>query len=148
MFSHSIRGVYGEKATDEQMKENCDKAVAFVNEMRTSFPMIDFYVPGECDEFVQKAYRMGYLTERQILTIDCELIRKRDTLLLYAPDLYKSGGMRFEEEFARSIGKPVITLERWSPSEVQRFERWLCNTRVIHKTYTVMGLGILTWPEF
>lgn len=140
--SHSIRGVYGEKATDEQMKENCDRAVTFASEMRISFPMIDFYVPGECDEFVQKAYRMGYLTERQILTVDCELIRKRDMLLLYAPDLYKSGGMRYEEEFARSIGKPTITLERWSPSEAERFERHVLQNHVSYVAGCKRWLGL------
>ena len=62
-ISHCIRGKYGQDATDEQMKENNRKAIEFAKKLAKMFPTIDFYCPGEHDEFVIIAYRKGYLTE-------------------------------------------------------------------------------------
>lgn len=123
--SHSIRGECGAKATDEQMQANCRAAAEFAAKVRARFPNIEFYVPGECDEFVQKAYRMGVLTERQILDVDFELIRDRDFMLLFAPDGFLSSGMLEEWLFAQRADKPYILMRSAEWEDLCRMERWL-----------------------
>jgi hypothetical protein len=106
------------------MQENCRRAAEFAQRVRELFPMLDLYVPGENDEFVQKAYRMGVLTEGEILAVDFELIRDRDFLMVYAPDLYESSGMREEIAFADSIRKPVcycVTLDDCTVAFIRQF---------------------------
>jgi nucleoside 2-deoxyribosyltransferase len=129
-MSHSIRGAAGNDATDEQMRENCKRASEFAAQFRELFPMVDLYVPGENDEFVQKAYRMGILTEEQILRVDCELIRERDFLLMYTPDLSVSSGMAYEMKFADAVRKPVLFCPELSEDIVRYTRQFLANLGV------------------
>lgn len=98
-ISHSIRGRYGQDATNKQMQENCQKAVDFGKWLKEKFPNIELYIPGEHDEFVAIAYSKGWLTEKQILDIDCEIINNTcDGILMFMPDDYISTGMKREEK--------------------------------------------------
>jgi len=108
--SHSIRGKYGKDATDEQMAENNEKAKRFAQRLRGVFPTIEFYVPGEHDEFVLIAYRKGILTEEQILKCDCLIINTCNLLINYIPDNYVSRGMWVENAHAGCLGIPVISI--------------------------------------
>lgn len=106
--SHPIRGQTGKDATDEQMTENNKKAMSFSNALKKKFPAIDFYIPGEHDEFIMKAYRKGWLNEEQILEIDCEILRTCDVLVVFAPDAFISGGMKVEIDCAALYNIPIV----------------------------------------
>lgn len=98
----------GKDATHETMVENNRKAVAFVAELKIAFPNIEFYCPGEHDEFVINAYEMGYVTETQILDVDCKILDSRNLLLNYIPDRYISNGMWRENYHAQLQGIPIL----------------------------------------
>lgn len=106
--SHSIRGKFGNDATDEQIKANIQKAIDFGNQLAKEFPDIDFYVPGEHDEFVLIAYRKGYLIETQILDVDCVIVSQCNFLVVFAPDDYISKGMQIEVDHCVLNNIPVI----------------------------------------
>lgn len=108
-ISHSIRGKYGKAATDAQMAENNTKAINFGNFMCKEFPNIQWYVPGEHDEFVLVCYRNKLLTEKQILTVDCEIIDKCNFMVVYSPDDYISRGMQVEIDHCVYTHKPIIS---------------------------------------
>lgn len=108
--SHSIRGKKGKDATEEDMKQNNQKAIVFGKQLRRLFPKLCVYVPGDHDEFVLIAYLWGYLTEKQILQIDCDIVQKRNFVIAYTPDGYLSKGMKIEIEYAGMNGIPVIVI--------------------------------------
>lgn len=109
--SHSIRGKMGKDATDEFMEENNQKAIVFGKELRIAFPNINFYVPGDHDEFVCIAYRNSYLNEKQILQVDCEIINSRNFVLAWSPDGYISHGMQIEIDHAHLHNIPVLVVK-------------------------------------
>ena len=119
--TQSIRGKFGKDATDEQRKENSDKAIAFGNLLRDEFPMVDFYVPGEHHEIDTIAYRKGYMTEEQILDIDCTIISRCSFIIVYSPDDYIGEGMQIEVDHAVKSHIPVIAAI--DGSEEQYFKR-------------------------
>lgn len=108
-ISHTIRGKYGVGATDVQRKENSDKCISFGNALRKEFPMIDFYIPGEHHEIDTISFRKGYMTEEQILDIDCEIISRCNFIVIFSPDDYVSTGMQIEIDHAIKSSIPVIS---------------------------------------
>lgn len=94
-------GKFGKKATPEQIAKNCKKAIEFGKWLRKTFPSVEFYIPAEHENFVTPCYRKGYLTIKQILEIDCEIISKCDGMLIYAPDDFISNGMKVEWNSAK-----------------------------------------------
>ena len=107
---HSIRGKKGKDATEQDMKNNNDKAIVFGKRLRKKFPSINFYVPGGHDEFVLLACLKKYLTEKQIVDTDCAIIRRCNFIVAYSPDGYLSRGMVTEIEFAGNNCIPVIQI--------------------------------------
>ena len=108
-FSHPIRGTKGAAATDEDMAHNIERAAAVVKALRLEFgPALEIYFPGEMDEFVQKAFRKGYITEQQILDIDCDIIADRDAMLIWTWEDEISGGMEVEFEYTLNGGIPHV----------------------------------------
>lgn len=107
-ISHTIRGKHGVEATDEQRKENSEKCVSFGIALRKEFPMIDFYIPGEHHEIDTISFRKGYMTEEQILDIDCEIISRCNFIVVFSPDDYISKGMQIEIDYAVEHNIPVI----------------------------------------
>jgi len=108
-ISHTIRGKYGIDATDKQRKENSERCILFGNALRKEFSMIDFYIPGEHHEMDTISFRKGYMTEEQILDIDCTIISKCNFIIIFAPDDYISTGMQIEIDHAVKSGIPVIS---------------------------------------
>ena len=106
--THSIRGKFGKDATLEQMEANNQKAIEFGITLREEFPMIDFYIPGDHDEFVTISYTKGYLNEKTILEIDCDIVLKCNFLTVFSPDDYISKGMKIEIDYAVDNNIPVI----------------------------------------
>lgn len=106
--SHSIRGKKGLNATNEDMRRNNELAIIFGKALRRKIPGVEFYIPGDHDEFVIIAYRAGYLSEKQILDVDCKIVRGCNFMIAYTPDDYLSRGMKVEIEYANENGIPVI----------------------------------------
>ena len=106
--SHSIRGIKGINATDEDMIVNNAKAISLGEHLRKHFKSLGFYVPGDGDEFVMIAYRSKFLTENEILSVDCQIIDTCDAVLAFIHDQHVSGGMLVEILHAHETGKPVF----------------------------------------
>ncbi len=108
-LSHSIRGPEGNAATNTDMEKNCDRAILVGNFIRKAFPSVELYIPGEHEAFVQIAYKKGYLTEKQILDVDCAIIDKCEGVLIFAPadDSEIQGGRLIEYNYAEKTNKPV-----------------------------------------
>lgn len=123
--SHSIRGKKGLKATDADMRRNNDLAIIFGKALRRKIPGVEFYVPGDHDEFVIIAYRAGYLSEKQILEIDCKIVRSCNFMIAYTPDGYLSRGMKVEIEYANENGIPVIIVSKLDESGITSINRQL-----------------------
>lgn len=111
--SHSIRGRSGVDATATEMELNCQRAMGFGKWLKEKFDY-DFYIPAEHDLFVQKAHFKNYLTEKQILDIDCDIISECDAMIIYTPDGYISRGMNIEIDYTTEIDLPTITINHIS----------------------------------
>ena len=108
-FSHSIRGKLGSTCPIETQEKNCATAIKIANRIRLACPEFDIYVPAENEEFVQIAFNMKYLTEEQILDIDCVIVDNCEIMLVYVPlgdEL--QGGRLVEYVHARDTGKEVL----------------------------------------
>lgn len=103
-LSHSIRGHKGETATREDMDENCKEAIEFASWLRKEMPELDIFVPAEHEEFVGLAYVWGYLTEKQILCIDCMIVGSKDLLIVFAKNGWTGGGIEVEVKYADKQG--------------------------------------------
>ncbi len=100
-LSHSIRGKLGSDSTPESLNENCFAAIEVGNKIRLECPWADIYIPAEHESFVQKAYDKDYMTERQILDVDCDIIAEHDILIIYVPEGDElQGGRLVEHDFA------------------------------------------------
>lgn len=110
-LSHRIRGLAGNTATHAQIQENCQTAIDIANEIKMAIRSIDFYVPGAVDEFVQIAWKKGYITEKQILDVDCAIIDRCEGIILYTPDGIICGGCKVEKDYAEKTNKPVFIFE-------------------------------------
>lgn len=111
-LSHPIRGKYGANATNTQMKENCNRAIDIANYIRANIPSLEVYVPGEHEDFVGITYKKKFLTEQQILNVDCEIINSCDGVIIYIPESDTlQGGRLVEATHAKANKIPVWEFE-------------------------------------
>ena len=108
-FSHSIRGKLGADCPPVTLRENCEIAIEIANKIRAACPWAELYVPAEHEEFVQRTYDKKYMTEKQILDVDCDIIAEQDVIIIFIPDGYDSlqGGRLVEHDFAINECLPV-----------------------------------------
>jgi len=115
-LSHYIRGPKNVDATDEDMGKNIEAAIKLGEQLKAYFldwhrqdglPEIYLYVPAEHDEFVITAYKRGFISETEILAVDCDIISKCDILLAWK-DPTQSRGMIVEVEHADKMGIPIL----------------------------------------
>ena len=109
-LSHSIRGENGVNATQEEIEKNCKDAHELVDFIRKHVPELDAYVPAEHEEFVYLCYTQKFLTEKQILDIDCSILEKKDLLLVLVKNGWVGGGIATEIAHAKRKGIPIIYL--------------------------------------
>lgn len=121
-LSHSIRGPKGQKATKTDMQKNCKVAIQIANQIRNALPSIELYVPAEQEKFVQLAYKFGYLTEQEILEIDCRIIALCDGVIVWLPNDNNilQGGRLVEYNFASKRNMPVCKF-----TTVKQVVKWL-----------------------
>ena len=109
-FSHAIRGKAGRDVTAEEMNSNCMIATAVCNWIRQHVPELELYVPAEHEEFIQIAHLKGWFSEKQILEIDCEILERRDMLIVLEIDGWRGGGIGIEIAHAEKQGIPIYYL--------------------------------------
>lgn len=110
--SHSIRGAKGEAATPTDTKKNCDKIIQVCKIIQEALPSVDLYVPAEHEDFVSIVFYDGYLSEQQVLEIDCKIIDNCDGVIIYCPpDDPICGGRTIEREHAIATSKPVLIFQ-------------------------------------
>lgn len=107
-LSHSIRGSKGINATEEETRANCREAFELAKFIREHIPEIDLYVPAEYEEFVYRAYTCGYMTEQQVLDIDCQILESKDLHIVYVKDGWVGGGIEVEVNHANEKNIPIV----------------------------------------
>lgn len=107
-FSHTIRGKKGKHASDEDVERNCKEAMKVALWIRENISEIDLYVPAEHEEFVHITYRDEYLTEKEILEIDCKILVKKDFHIVYEVDGWLGGGIAIEIDAAKKAGMMIF----------------------------------------
>lgn len=113
--SHSIRGKYGKDATPVQMKENCDAIKVIAAQLREVItPDVEFYLPAEHEDFVTRAYHLGYINEKEILDVDCRIIGEIcDAVIIYVPEGDElQGGRKIEYDYVITHGIPVFVFDK------------------------------------
>lgn len=113
-LSHSIRGKYGKDATPTQMAEQCAEAIKVGETIKMVFRKqdVEIYIPAEHEDFVNRAYATGMLTEQQILDIDCMIINDCDGVIIYCPPNDPiQGGRAVEYEHALATSKSVFIFQ-------------------------------------
>lgn len=124
-FSHIIRGKKGNKATDQEIQDNIDRAVWVGTQLKSylldwekmdGFPKLDLYIPGEHDEFVQIAWKKKFINEEQILNVDCTILDRCRLIILYGD--YLSKGMKIEFEHAKSNDISIFSMPSLSDLSV------------------------------
>ncbi len=100
-LSHPIRGTLGSNSTPESLNENCLAAIEVGNKIRWECPWADIYIPAEHESFIQKAFDKKYITEKQILDVDCDIIAEHDIIIIWVPEGDElQGGRLVEYDFA------------------------------------------------
>ena len=107
-LSHAIRGQAGPNASHDVQAKNCADAIRIANSLRQRFPKLSLYVPAEHEIFIQIAYDGEYLTEGEILEIDCHIIDNCDGVLFYVPEGDElQGGRKIEYDHTVAVEKPL-----------------------------------------
>jgi hypothetical protein len=130
-FSHPIRGRKGAQCSAAEIEANCTKAAQDGMNLMSllgRFMPVTLYIPGVHDEFVQKAYKAGRLTEEEILDTDCDIIAECDFIILYDWQDYISSGMKYELEYAMRGNIPYHTLTSMVVPEVWKVMKFLLET--------------------
>jgi hypothetical protein len=95
------------------MAINCQAAKDMANVIRAACPWLDLYIPAEHEDFVGITYHEKYLTEGQILEIDCKIIDKCDLgTVIYIPEGDElQGGRLIEHDHAINNCLPVCLFD-------------------------------------
>lgn len=107
--SHPIRGL-NRNATPRNMHLNNMRACIFGATLRIRYPGHVFYVPAEHEEFVGLSYTGGYLSEDQILALDCCILKTKDGIIFYNHEGEFSSGMEVEDACRMSNGIPAAVV--------------------------------------
>ncbi len=129
-MSHAIRGRKGSDCPPLEVEGNCLKATQDGTQLMALFqrwglPVL-LYIPGSRDEFIQKAYKAGRITETEILDTDCDIIADCDFLLQYDWQNYISGGMKYESDYSEKNNIPIYVVRKFDQRTLWDLQGWLC----------------------
>lgn len=121
-LSHAMRGQAGTGATVDAQAKNCAAAIEIAWKLRHTYGRkLDLYVPAETEPFVQDAYDHGFLTVKQILDVDCRVLKRCDAMVVWVPEGDSlQGGRLIEYDYALLHNIPVIVFKT-----VEQAEAWL-----------------------
>lgn len=92
------------------MNENCKRARIFTERLRRELPDLKVHLPADYEAWVQIAYWHEFITEEQILRVDCEILSTCDGMIVFAPDDYISKGMQVEIDWCNTNKIPYLML--------------------------------------
>lgn len=129
-MSHAIRGAKGPAATNADMQKNNIAAMRAASIIRQTLRSveakyeveIEIYCPADHDEFVMIAYRRGYLSETQILNVDCAIIERCQALIWYS-GLGRSRGAEVEKACAERNCIPIFELPALDTVAIFKLEK-------------------------
>ena len=129
-MSHAIRGTKGPAATNADMQKNniaAMRAASIIRQVLRSVEAkyecnIEIYCPADHDEFVMIGYRLGTLSESQILGIDCVIVDRCQALIWYS-GLGPSSGAKIEMKRARSQAIPIFELPSLETNAIFKLEK-------------------------
>jgi len=113
-FSASIRGKKGSKATKRDIRRNIEAGKKAAAQIRSFFgSMLEIYCPHDQDELIQILWHNRKVTIWDILDGDCEIVSKKQILLVWAPKGFISNGMAEEVKTAEVLNIPIVMFERF-----------------------------------
>lgn len=128
-LSHPIRGKNGADATQAEINANNIEAKNVARAIRSAVPDLELYCPADHDEVVGNLYKNGDVSIDSILKADCEIIAKKDLLIVYRPNLLMSEGMLHEIAYADTKKIPVIFLPNCCSLNLERLRQGVENIR-------------------
>lgn len=99
----------GNKVSDQQMNLNIKAALCYADMLRGLG--FNVYCPAEEEEFVNRAYKKGFMSVDQILEVDCEILQSCDLIIAYNHQGI-SHGMSVEIAHAMKNNIPVLYIFR------------------------------------
>ena len=113
-LAHNIRGPGGKAASPATVRRNLKKARTVGRRLRERFPRWDLYVPAEGEAFVKMTIDRCFLSIKDVLELDQDIIAGSDLLVLLSPRQRGKnptpglGAAKDEVEFATYLGIPVV----------------------------------------
>jgi len=109
-YSTPIRGVWGDSASIEYIRANCQQGIENVKFLRVNFPDVEWYCPAESDTLIQILFVAGKLSSKDILWGDCQIIEDCDGVLCHKWEA--SSGVDREFAFARKESIKAMMFEQ------------------------------------
>jgi len=118
-----VRGHNGDSVPDQEKLANVRAGVIIGDTIRKAFPSLEVFVPHEHEEIIDCLWKKGVSSE-QILDACCEVVEKRDLVIVYdAKGITK--GMAREVDHATKHGIPVFYMDDFEE------ETWMALAAVI-----------------
>jgi len=113
-FSASIRGKKGSKATKRNILRNIEAGKKVAAQIRKFFgSMLEIYCPHDQDELIQILWNNRKISVWDILEGDCEIVSKKQILLVWAPKGFISNGMAKEVKTAKEKNISIVEFEQF-----------------------------------
>jgi hypothetical protein len=110
-FSHEIRGVAGDKASEELQVQNLDLSCQKAQVIRRRFPDVNLFVPHEIEVF-NNLYFDGKMSGDDIVDIEKVLILSHlFDFVVVVGECHQGTGVDAEAKAAHLAGIPVIFLD-------------------------------------
>ncbi len=125
-LSCPMRGFMGPAAPPEEIHCNCLKAIEASKKLWLYFgPNLDLYVPPVHNEALEIAMDKGFVNIDQVLDVDCEIVSRRDVVLVYNWQNQISGGMKREIDKASELGIPTRVFTDVQEDDLEALSMWL-----------------------
>jgi len=87
-------------------------------EKMDGLPKCDIYIPAKHEEFIHCAYTNGFLSEKQIIAVNCEIIDNCDLLILFGGFRPVDNTAIQEAVYAREQRVAIYTMPDLSPTAI------------------------------
>jgi len=136
-MSHSIQG------DDGDIFGNCDRAKKAVYRLRKVFPEVKWYCPGEINLVVDVLHRLKFVTNKQILEADCEILKNCNNWFWWYTS--PSKGCEIEMNVAKECG---FIPESSIYHNVVKDDLLKCNFGNIRKRFTpIVDVASMGFPK-
>lgn len=105
-FAHPVRGSSGDHASDMDILENLAMAHQFGSQLRQKFPDVEWYMPYEHEEIIQKLWRRG-LSAQSIIEASIDICLEKDVAVFWNGN-GESNGMNQEFDAREFNSMPSV----------------------------------------